>query len=69
MRAIITRPNEDGSYNEVGMNNRTVTGQYKTKKGLLRYGIPDHFKGKLRIELFHLSILGNAYETFYYHKH
>ena len=52
MFAIITRPNSDGSYDGVGMNNRIATSRYKTIRGLIKYGIPDHFKGKIRIECF-----------------
>lgn len=52
MKAIITRPNSDGTYDAVGMNNRLLTSRYKTEKGLFKYGISSHFKGLLRIELF-----------------
>lgn len=52
MKAIITRANPDGSFDEVGMNNRTVTKSYKTREGLFKYGIPDSFNGRLRIEIF-----------------
>ena len=51
MRAIITRPREDGSYDEVGMNNRTLTKEYKTVERLLRYGLP-HWEGTLRVEIY-----------------
>lgn len=43
MKAIITRPNSDGTYDDVGMNNQYLTSHYKTKTGLLRYGIAAHF--------------------------
>jgi hypothetical protein len=56
MRAIITRPRNDGTYDEVGMNNRTLTKHYETERGLLKYGIPKHFKGTLRIELYNSTI-------------
>jgi len=53
MKAIITRQNKDGTFDNVGMNNKMITGEYKTKKNLLRYGIPEHFKKHTcRIELF-----------------
>jgi len=55
MRAIITRPRADGSYDEVGMNNRTLTKEYKTKEGLLRYGLPS-WTGVLRVEIYMASI-------------
>ena len=53
MKAIVTRKDKDGYYDEVGMNNRTVVGPYKTERGLLRYGMPSHFKGELRVEIFY----------------
>jgi hypothetical protein len=52
MKAIITRANPDGSFDEVGMNNRTVTKSYKTRRGLFNYGLPENFRGRLRIEIF-----------------
>jgi hypothetical protein len=56
MRAIITRPNTDGSYDEVGMNNRMLTGEYKTRWGLLKYSLPKWWKGKIRVEIYRGSI-------------
>ena len=66
MRAIITRPNNDGTYDEVGMNNRTITKNYKSKQSLKRYAIPDHFKnkGKLRIEYF-INIYNEPFDIEY----
>ena len=52
MRAIITRPNSDGTYDEVGTNNRTVSYSYNTLRNLQRFAIPDNFKGKIRLEIF-----------------
>jgi len=52
MKAIITRQNKDGSYDDCGMNNRFLTGEYKTLKGLFRYGVPKH-KGVYRVEVFY----------------
>lgn len=59
MIAIVTRQNSDGTFDDIGMNNRTVTGHYKTEKNLLKFGIPEHFKksGKVRVEFFVNSIL------------
>lgn len=66
MKAIITRPNEDGSYDEVGMNNRYLVSHYKTKRGLLRYGIAKHYKGKVRIEIWYGdNIYKEVNETLY----
>jgi hypothetical protein len=58
MKAIVTRQNADGTYDSVGMNNAYLTSQYRTIKGLLRYGIAKHFKGLIRIELY----FGNLYQ-------
>lgn len=53
MKAIITRPNEDGTYDEVGMGNRHLTKPYKTLKNLIKWNIPDHYKGKIRFEIWY----------------
>lgn len=53
MKAIITRPNSDGTYDDVGMNNRTVSGTYRLLSNLIKHGTPKHFKGRLRYELFY----------------
>jgi len=53
MKAIITKQNKDDSFDEVGMNNRMITGEYKTERNLIKYGIPEHFKKHIcRIELY-----------------
>ena len=52
MRAIITRKDKYGEYTGIGMNNRTVSGNYKLLRNLIRYGIPDNFLGKLRLEIY-----------------
>lgn len=36
MHFIVTRANSDGSFDEVGMRNRTLYSRYKTTRGLLR---------------------------------
>ena len=41
---IVTRKNSDGSFDDVGMNNRYLTSHYKTLNGLLRYGISEQWK-------------------------
>jgi hypothetical protein len=54
MKIICTRQNKDGSYDEVGMNNRFLTSNYTTTNGFLRYGIPTHFYGHtLQLEVFY----------------
>lgn len=39
MKAIATVQNPDGTYDEVGMNNRRTTNAYQTERGLMRYGL------------------------------
>jgi hypothetical protein len=39
MVAIVSRIRKDGTYSEVGVNDRFLTHSYKTVKGLIRYGI------------------------------
>lgn len=41
---IVTRKNKDGSFDNVGMNNRYLTSEYKTLSGLIRYGICEQWK-------------------------
>ena len=41
---IVTRKNKDGSFDNVGMNNRYLTSKYKTLSGLIRYGISEQWK-------------------------
>lgn len=65
MKAIVTRPNTDNTYDEVGMNNRYLTSRYRTEKGLLRYGIAKHFKGKIRVEIYYGNIYGKPDKTIY----
>ena len=65
MRAIITRPNLDNSYDEVGMNNRISTKEYKTIPGIIKNAIPKHFKGKIRIELYQNIYAINPIKTIF----
>ena len=41
---IVTRKNKDGSFDNVGMNNRYLTSKYKTLSGLIRNGISEQWK-------------------------
>lgn len=41
---IVTRKNKEGSFDNVGMNNRYLTSKYKTLSGLIRYGISEQWK-------------------------
>ena len=65
MKAIVTRKNRYGEYPECGMNNRIVTNEYKLQRNLIKYGIPEHFRGSVRVEIFYGSILGKSANTFF----
>lgn len=57
MKAIITRQNADGTYDEVGINNRMLRSEYKSIKSLLRYGIGEQFANRMIwIEVFFTNI-------------
>jgi hypothetical protein len=64
MKVILTRQNPDGSYDEVGMNNRRLHSHYKTVQGALRYALksatPDWRGVTVRFEFFHDAGFLNA---------
>jgi len=69
VRAIITRQNKDGSYDEVGTNNRTLLSR-KLKRSIdyLVQGWADGYQVTYRIELYHgESIYGTPDTTYYIH--
>ena len=43
---IITRKNSDGSYDEVGMNNRCIVRGYKTYRNAFKYAINPYGAGR-----------------------
>jgi hypothetical protein len=51
MRAIITYPNPDGTYDEIGTNNRHVSKSYKTLGALLKYNVRPGLKARFEIYL------------------
>ena len=64
---IITKQNADGSYDEVGMRNRTLITGYKTMAGALRYGIEPFARGCIaRVEIFRGSVYGNISDIRFY---
>ena len=65
MKAIVTRKNKYGEYPECGMNDIIVTNEYKLQRNLVKYGIPSHFRGKVRVEIFYGSVLGDSVKTFF----
>jgi hypothetical protein len=64
MKAIVSLKKDDGTYHEVGMNNRTVIGPYKGEGSIYKLATA-WAKGKgHRIEFFMGdSILGPPYRT------
>ena len=57
---LVTRENADGSYDEVGMNNRCVVDGYKTFRNAFKYGINPFGNGKrVKVEVYSNSLLGD----------
>jgi hypothetical protein len=66
MKAIITRQNNDGTYDEVGMNNITISGEYKTKLGLHVSAQKFSNGGKVRIEILDpINMYKDIKDTYY----
>lgn len=67
MFAIVTFRNEDGSYDEVGMNNRWPISDLKTERGIVRR-IESGNRGKTpyRLELFTDSHAEKPFRVLYY---
>lgn len=57
MKAIVTIRNQDGSYDEVGMRNRFVTNNYRTRRNLIRFGVRKVTSKDVRLELYHNHLL------------
>ena len=65
MKAIVTRQNEDGTFNEVGMNTRYISDEYKLLRNLLTFGVSAR-KGIYRLEIYHgNSIFGAPQRVIY----
>jgi hypothetical protein len=66
MQYIVTRQNADGTYDEVGMRNRTVVSGYKTYAGALRYAIKPFGQGAtVRVEVYPFSVCLDPVDIFY----
>jgi hypothetical protein len=51
---IVTRQNTDGTFDEVGSNNRTVITGYKSYQSAMRYAIKPFAQGRVvRVEVYH----------------
>lgn len=67
MKAIITRRDTGGGYDSAGMNNRSVTKDYQTRRGLLRaaQAIADSYMVAARVEIFRDLHDAEPMETIY----
>ena len=65
-RYIVTKQNKDGSFDEVGMNNRTIIDGLSTYGRTFRHRINPFGNGKVvRVEVYYGSnIYGKPIETF-----
>ena len=65
---IVTRLNEDGTYDNVETNNCILFSQYRTLTGALRHAIkPFANGGMVRVEIFNDGVYGRApNDTRYY---
>ena len=62
MKIIVTRENADGTYDDVGTNNRALISGYKTLKNAMKFGVMPFANGKsIRVEIFPH---GNIYAEF-----
>lgn len=62
---VLTRQNPDGTFDEVGMNNRTVVSGYKTYRNAYKWAINPFGNGRLvRVEEFAGSIHGKPIDVF-----
>lgn len=53
MKIIVTQENADGSYDEVGTNNRCLISGYKTLKNAMKFGVMPFANNKaIRVEIY-----------------
>jgi hypothetical protein len=68
MRAIITRENRDGSFDNVGMNNRIVSRSYMSEAQLIRHAVVPYAEssptGWVRVEVFRATLHGTPDSVF-----
>jgi len=63
---IVTKQNNDGSYDSVGMNNRCIISGYKTYKNAFKFGINPFGCGKTcKVEVYYNTVQSNPTEVFY----
>jgi len=64
---IVTKQNDDGSYDEVGTNNRCIISGYKTFRNAFKYGINPFGNGKtVRVEVYGNNIFGKPSGVYTY---
>lgn len=53
MKIIVTKENADGSFDNVGTNNRALFSNYKTLKNAIKFGAVPYADGKkIRVEVY-----------------
>lgn len=53
MKIIVTKQNADGSFDNVGTNNRAIFSGYKTLKNAIKFGALPYANGKvIRVEVY-----------------
>jgi hypothetical protein len=70
MKLILTRQNFDGTYDEVGMNNRTVISGYKTMRNAIKYRVLPFSLGRpVRVEEYGDWMPDTPRDVFVVHPH
>ena len=70
MKLILTRQNFDGTYDEVGMNNRTVISGYKTMRNAIKYRVLPFGQGRpVRVEEYGDWMPDTPRDVFVVHPH
>lgn len=53
MKIIVTKENADGTYDDVGTNNRALISGYKTLKNAMKFGVMPFANNKaIRVEIY-----------------
>lgn len=70
MQAILTRENRDGSFDTVGMSNRTVTKTYMSEAQLIRHAVVPFAgtspSGWVKVEVYRRTLYGEPDSVFTY---
>jgi hypothetical protein len=70
MKLILTRQNPNGTYDEVGMNNRTVISGYKTMRNAIKYRVLPFSLGRpVRVEEYGDWMPDTPRDVFVVHPH